>query len=76
LLTREVNLKLITSTDIKSSNNTFPPSVRPPSINCSSYFKRIVRRIHQRSGTNCEASCASHAQFIRDCDFVERNPFL
>ncbi|WMV53855.1 hypothetical protein MTR67_047240 [Solanum verrucosum] len=27
---------MIASRDIKSSYNTFPPPVRPPSINCSS----------------------------------------
>ncbi|WMV25948.1 hypothetical protein MTR67_019333, partial [Solanum verrucosum] len=72
----EVNLKMTASIDIKSNNNTFPPPVRPPSIHCSSYFKRLVKIILQKLGPNCEVSGASHAQSIKAYNSVERNPFL
>ncbi|WMV25970.1 hypothetical protein MTR67_019355 [Solanum verrucosum] len=36
LIFSEVNLKITASIDIKSSNNTLPPPVKPPSIHCSS----------------------------------------
>ncbi|KAH0693412.1 hypothetical protein KY285_020509 [Solanum tuberosum] len=76
LIFREVNLKMTASIDIKSNNNTFLPPVRPPSIHCSSYFKRLVKIILQKLGPNCEVSGASHAQSIKAYNSVERNPFL
>ncbi|KAG5611328.1 hypothetical protein H5410_022609 [Solanum commersonii] len=64
--------KMTASIDIKSSNNTFPPPVRPPSIHCSSYFKRIIKIILQKLGLNCEVSGASYAQSIKTYNSVER----
>ncbi|KAK6791852.1 hypothetical protein RDI58_010933 [Solanum bulbocastanum] len=75
--------KMTASIDIKSSNNTFPPPVRPPSIHCSSYFKRIIKIILQiikiilqKLGWSCEVLGVSHAQSIKAYNSVDWNPFL